>query len=74
LVEDDNGNGDFEISVWTNLEGSRLRKRLWVGADAIAQAAERWPEPGPECRVEIKYQPKGSGRNLRTIEEATQDV
>jgi hypothetical protein len=43
--------------------------------DAEAQAVvERWPEPGPECRVEIKYQPKGSGRNLRTIEEAMQDV
>jgi hypothetical protein len=115
LVVYDNGDGDFEVSIQTNLEGMRLSKRLWVGADAIAQAAERWrefaveagavvktpgwmaepvvveskdfsyaaeaqavverwPEPGPECRLEIKYQPKGSGRNLRTIEEAMQDV
>ena len=44
LVVYDNGDGDFEISVWTNIEGSRLSKRLWVGADAIAQAAERWRE------------------------------
>jgi hypothetical protein len=131
LVVYSNGDGDFEVLLQTNIEGSRLAKRLWVGADAIAQAAERWrefveeagdvvvetkdcsydaeadpvfrprfgllvlqkeslaaamadqaraednppwPEPGPECRLEIKYQPKGSGRNLRTIEEAMGDV
>ena len=115
LVVYDNGDGDFEVLLQTNIEGSRLSKRLWVGAEAIAQAAERWrefaaeamavvktpgwmaepvvveskdfsydteaqavverwPEPGPECRVEIKYQPKGSGQSRRTIEEAMQDV
>jgi hypothetical protein len=124
LVVYDNGEGDFEVSIQTNIEGMRLSKRLWVGTDAIAQAAERWrefaaeagavvvetkdcsydaeadpvfrprfgllakdfsydaeaqavverwPEPGPECRLEIKYQPKGSGRSRRTIEEAMQD-
>ena len=44
LVVYDNGEGDFEVSIQTNLEGMRLSKRLWVGADAIAQAAERWRE------------------------------
>jgi hypothetical protein len=101
LVVYSNGDGDFEVLLQTNIEGSRLSKRLWVGADAIAQAAERWrefatevgavvktpgwmaepvvveskdfsydteaqavverwPEPGPECRVEIKYQPENN--------------
>jgi hypothetical protein len=44
LVVYSNGDGDFEVSLQTNIEGSRLSKRLWVGADAIAQAAERWRE------------------------------
>ena len=49
LVVYDNGNGDFEVLLQTNIEGMRLRKRLWVGADAIAQAAERWREFATEA-------------------------
>jgi hypothetical protein len=49
LVVYDNGEGDFEVSIQANLEGMRLSKRLWVGADAISQAAERWREFAAEA-------------------------
>jgi hypothetical protein len=53
LVVYDNGDGDFEVSIQTNLEGMRLSKRLWVGADAIAQAAERWREFSAEAMAVV---------------------
>jgi hypothetical protein len=49
LVVYDNGDRDFEVLLQTNIEGMRLSKRLWVGADAIAQAAERWREFAAEA-------------------------
>jgi hypothetical protein len=54
LVVYSNGDRDFEVLLQTNIEGSRLAKRLWVGADAIAQAAERWREFAAEARAVVK--------------------
>jgi hypothetical protein len=53
LVVYSNGEGDFEVSIQTNLEGMRLSERLWVGADAIAQAAERWREFSAEAMAVV---------------------
>ena len=61
LVVYSNGDGDFEVLLHTNIEGMRLSKRLWVGADAIAQAAERWREFAAEAGAVV-------------VEEAMQDV
>ena len=86
LVVYDNGEGDFEVSIQTNLEGMRLSKRLWVGADAIAQAAERWREFAAESIGILAIntglgqsrfssnKPKVSERSRRALQEAMQDV
>jgi hypothetical protein len=57
LIVWSDGNGDFEVSIQTNIEGSRLSKRLWVGADAIAQAAERWREFSAEVGAVVEQGP-----------------
>jgi len=60
----------------TILTSDRFPDEPLTNEQALAQAAERWREFVEQATgiLAIKYQPKGSGRIRRSIEEAMQDV
>jgi len=63
-------------SYQTILTSDRFPDEPLTNEQALAQAAERWREFVEQATgiLAIKYQPKGSGLHLRSIEEAMQDV
>lgn len=71
--------GEQGLRRWMNqtiiLTSDRLPDEPLTNEQALAQAAARWRQFVEEAGAMLatKYQPKGSGRNLRTIEEATKD-